>query len=102
MRKKTDKFYPQEKYQPRNQKEKLLAQSFLKLNSEQEVSNFLRDLLTIKEIEEFANRLEMARLLKQGMSYKRIAEKLKVSTTTVTRVSHWLFRGCGGYRKVLE
>jgi len=89
-------------YKPKNDKEKFLTKAFLKLKTEQEVSNFLRDLLTIKEIEEFANRLEMARLLKQGMSYKRIAEKLKVSTTTVTRVSHWLFRGCGGYEKVIE
>ena len=90
------------KYSPKNEKEKFLTKTFLKLKTEQEVSNFLRDLLTIKEIEEFANRLEMARLLKQGMSYKAIAEKLKVSTTTVTRVAHWLFRGCGGYEKILK
>ena len=64
--------------------------------------NFLRDILTIKELEEFANRLEMAKLLKAGMSYKAIAKKLKVSTTTVTRTAHWVFRGCGGYEKVIK
>ncbi|MBI5123179.1 helix-turn-helix domain-containing protein [Candidatus Roizmanbacteria bacterium] len=89
-------------YKPKNEKEKFLTKAFLKLKTEQEMANFLRDLLTIKEIEEFANRLEMARLLKQGMSYKAIAKKLKVSTTTVTRTAHWLFRGCGGYEKVLK
>lgn len=89
-------------YKPKNEKEKFLTKAFLKLKTEQEAANFLRDLLTIKEMEEFANRLEMARLLKQGMSYKAIAKKLKVSTTTVTRVAHWLFRGCGGYEKVLK
>lgn len=89
-------------YKPKNEKEKFLTKTFLKLKSEQEVANFLRDLLTIKEIEEFANRLEMAKLLKQGMSYKAISKKLKVSTTTVTRTAHWLFRGCGGYEKVLR
>ncbi|PIV10927.1 hypothetical protein COY13_04335 [Candidatus Roizmanbacteria bacterium CG_4_10_14_0_2_um_filter_36_35] len=89
-------------YKPKNEKEKFLVKTFLKLKTEQEVANFLRDLLTIKEIEEFANRLEMARLLKKGMSYKAIAKKLEVSTTTVTRVAHWLFRGCGGYEKVVE
>lgn len=89
-------------YKPKNDKEKFLAKAFLKLKTEQEVANFLRDLLTIKEIEEFANRLEMARLLKQGMSYKAIAKKLKVSTTTVTRTAHWLFHGCGGYEKVIK
>lgn len=89
-------------YKPKNEKEKALASAFLKLKTEQEVVNFLRDLLTIKEMEEFANRLEMARLLKQGLSYKMIAKKLKVSTTTVTRTAHWLFHGCGGYEKVLK
>lgn len=91
-----------EKYSPRNEKEKALAKAFLKLKNEQDAANFLRDLMTIKEIEEFANRLEMARLLKKGMSYKRIAQKMGVSTTTVTRTAHWLFRGCGGYIKVLK
>jgi TrpR-related protein YerC/YecD len=89
-------------YKPKDDKEKFLAKAFLKLKTEQEVANFLRDLLTIKEIEEFSNRLEMAKLLKKGMSYKSIAKKLKVSTTTVTRTAHWLFRGCGGYEKVLK
>lgn len=88
-------------YKPKNDREKFLTKAFLKLKAEQEMANFLRDLLTIKEIEEFANRLEMARLLKQGMSYKAIAKKMKVSTTTVTRVAFWLFNGSGGYRKVL-
>ncbi len=89
-------------YKPKNEREKFLARVFLKLKTEQDVANFLRDLLTIKELEEFANRLEMARLLKQGMSYKTIAKKLKVSTTTVTRTAHWLFHGCGGYEKVIK
>jgi len=91
-----------QEYKPKNLKEKTLAKAFLKLKNEQEVSNFLRDLLTIKELEEFANRLEMARLLKKGKSYKVIAKELKVSTTTVTRTAHWLFRGCGGYDKALK
>lgn len=91
-----------EGYIPRNQKEKALARAFLKLESERAVANFLRDLLTLPEIEEFANRLEMARLLKRGHSYQEVANKMKVSTTTVTRTAHWLFHGCGGYQKVLS
>lgn len=89
-------------YKPKNEKERFLAKAFLKLKNEQDVANFLRDLLTIKEMEEFTNRLEMARLLKQGLSYKAIAKKMKVSTTTVTRVAYWLLRGAGGYKKVLK
>lgn len=89
-------------YKPKNEREKNLSKAFLKLKSEQEIANFLRDLLTVKELEEFANRLEMARLLRKGMPYLKIAQKLGVSTTTVTRTAHWLKRGSGGYEKVLK
>lgn len=91
-----------EAYSPRNKKEKTLVSAFLKLKTEKEVANFLRDLLTLPEIEEFANRLEIARLLMKGLSYKKIAEQTGASTTTVTRVAHWLFKGCGGYWRVLK
>ena len=100
--KKLVNFKKAEFFQPRNQKEKNLVKAFLKLKTEKDIANFLRDLLTLAEIEEFANRLEVARLLTQGLSYQRIAEKTGVSTTTVTRVAHWLFRGCGGYKKALK
>ena len=89
-------------FKPRNDKEKSLTHAFLKLKTEQEVANFLRDILTQPEIEKFANRLEMARLLKRGLSYQKIAKETSSSTSTVTRVAHWLFNGCGGYWKVLE
>jgi len=74
----------------------------LKLKTEQEVANFLRDLLTPPEIEEFSNRLEIAKLLLTRKSYLKIAKETGTSTTTVTRVAQWLFRGCGGYWKVLH
>lgn len=89
-------------FQPRNSKEKKLISAFCKLKSEEEMSNFLRDLLTISEIEEFANRLEIVRLLHEKKSYLEIAKITNTSTTTVTRVAHWLYRGCGGYKKVVE
>lgn len=96
------KFNKTELYSLRNQKEKFLAKAFLTLKTEKEVAHFLRDLLTLPEIEEFANRLEIARLLLQGLSYQKIARTTGVSTTTVTRVAHWLYKGCGGYQKVLQ
>ncbi len=91
-----------ESYRPRNNKEKALIEVILKLKSKGDVANFFRDILTLAEIEEFANRLEIARLLLRGESYQKIAKEIGVSTTTVTRVAHWLFRGCGGYWKVLK
>ncbi len=102
MKKQKVIFTLSENYSPRNDREIRFCESFLKLESGEEAASFLRDLLTPAEIEEFANRLEIARLLMEGESYLKIAKAVGVSTTTVSRVAHWLFRGCGGYWKILS
>ena len=90
-------------YKSDSKLEKNLFKAFTLLKTEQQVANFLRDLLTQAELEEFSNRLEIAGLLlKRDLSYLEIAKKVGTSTTTVTRVAQWLFRGCGGYMSVLE
>lgn len=91
------------KYTPEDKLQKQLAESFLKLSDSQDVLNYLRDLMTPAEIREFSKRLEIARLLAKGKySYLEIAERLGVSTTTVTRVAQWLNNGCHGYKMVLK
>ncbi len=79
-----------------------LYSAILALKTPQEVARFLRDLLTEPEIAEFTNRFQIAKSLwlKEG-SYIAIAKKHGVSTTTVTRVAQWLYRGKGGYQLVL-
>ena len=79
-----------------------LYQAILKLKTPTEVAAFWRDLLTLKEIKTFAKRWQMAKLLYQGFPYAKIAKKLKVSTTTVTRTAFWLKHGRGGYWLVLS
>ena len=66
------------------------------LRTPREAQDFFRDLLTIAELEEFANRWQMVKLLLQGKPYLEIAEKLATSTTTVARVAKWLYSGTGG------
>ena len=80
-----------------------LYTAFLKLKTKTEVAHFLRDLLTLPEIREFTKRFQIAKALylNQG-SYQTIARKLGVSTTTVTRVAHWLHHGKGGYQLILK
>lgn len=79
-----------------------LYQAILKLKTPAEVAAFWRDLLTLKEIQTFDKRWQMAKLLHQGMSYAAISKKLKVSTTTVTRTAFWLKHGKGGYQLILK
>jgi TrpR-related protein YerC/YecD len=49
-----------------------------------------------------AHRWQVARLLDRGLPYLEIAELTGASTTTVTRVAHWLKHGEGGYKLALE
>ena len=85
-----------------DKKTKELFEAILKLKNKEEAIKFFRDLLTIAEIKEFSNRFQAAKLLNQGSSYLKVAEKLKMSTTTVSRVAHWLFRGRSGYKLILK
>ena len=79
---------------------KELFEAILTLKNKDEAVAFFRDLLTIAELEEFANRWQMVKLLVAGKSYVEIAKKLHTSTTTVTRVAQWLNHGMGGYKLV--
>ena len=82
---------------------KQLYTAILKLKSLPEAEKFFRDLLTLPEIDEFSKRWQIATALwhRQG-SYETIAKKIKVSTTTVTRVAHWLHHGRCGFRLILD
>lgn len=101
-RKSTHTFKQRERYSPRTAHEKGLIKALAQLKTEKDAAAFIRDLMTPQEIDEFAHRLEIARLLYDGHSYVEIAETIGVSTTTVTRVAHWLYSGCGGYWKFLN
>lgn len=79
-----------------------LYDAFLALKTRDEAAAFLRDLCTIQEINALSERLAVARRLLKNESYRDIADDTGASTTTVTRVSHWLHHGRGGYRTVLE
>ncbi|SRR4030042_6127041 len=95
MKKPTETLAP---YPSREAKE--LFSAILKLKTPEEAANFFRDLLTIAEIKEFANRWQMVKMLVEGNPYIKIAQKLNVSTTTVTRVAQWLYDGMGGYQLI--
>lgn len=63
---------------------------------------FLRDLCTTNEIDALGQRLQVARLVDEGVPYQEISRRTGASTTTITRVAHWLHYGEGGYRAVLR
>jgi TrpR-related protein YerC/YecD len=79
-----------------------LFEAISSLESPQEVEIFCRDLCTLAELEAMAHRWQVVRLLEQGLPYVEIAQRTGASTTTVTRVAHWLRHGEGGYRLALD
>lgn len=77
-------------------------ESILILKNADQAKRFLRDLMTEGEIEEFANRLETARLLLKNVQYGAITESTGLSSATIARISKWLNGSLGGYRLVLS
>ena len=81
--------------------DELLA-AFLSLRDAEEAYALLVDLCTVREIQEMAQRLEVAKLLRAGEHYSAIQEATGASATTISRVSKALNYGADGYQRVLE
>jgi len=79
-----------------------LCETIASLRSPEEAGRFLRDLCTLSELEAMAHRWQVAQLLEQGLPYLEISRRTHASTTTVTRVAHWLRYGEDGYRLALN
>ena len=79
-----------------------LFEAILELEDAEEVERFLRDLCTLGELQAMAHRWEVVKLVERGLPYQEISSQTGASTTTVTRVAHWLRYGEGGYRLALE
>jgi len=86
----------------RTKETKKLFNAILRLKNEAETAKFFRDLCTLEELSEMSKRWLAVQMLANGRSYRQIAEKTGLSTTTVTRIAHWLNHGEGGYRLVLK
>lgn len=78
-----------------------LCQAIVACESVDECRRFLTDLCTPGELTALADRWQVARLIEDGIPYRRIYEKTGVSTATVTRVARALSYGEGGYRAAL-
>lgn len=72
---------------------KKLAKVFLSHQSLEEMADFLKGVLTPKEITELNTRLEIIKMLKKGIPQHTIAQKLKVGVATVTRGSKEIQQG---------
>ena len=78
-----------------------LCKALLSLKTKEECYAFLEDICTIKEIQDISQRLDVAQMLSQGISYTTICKETGASTATISRVSRSYEYGAGGYKTVI-
>jgi TrpR-related protein YerC/YecD len=79
-----------------------LLDAVVRLKDRDEAARFLRDLCTLNELRDMAQRWAVARLLDDGMHYAQISRETGASTATITRIASWLNHGEGDYREALD
>lgn len=81
---------------------KTLCEALAGITDPKSIFNLLTDVCTIREIQDLAQRLLVAKLLDQGVTYSIISKQTGASATTIARVSKELKYGSGGYRIALD
>ena len=105
-------------FEPRvkNGQTDLLMKALLSLESTDEAYRFFEDLCTIAEIKSMAQRIEVAKMLREHATYQEIARQTgassatisdilaetSASSATISRVNRALLYGANGYTAVLD
>lgn len=79
-----------------------LCRAIMCLDDLDECYQFFEDICTVSELKAMAQRLEVARMLREGHTYDEVVDRTGASTATISRVKRCLNYGADGYRIVLE
>lgn len=79
-----------------------LFNAILALEDLEECYRFFDDLATVNEIQSLAQRLEVARMLREGKTYHTIESETGASTATISRVKRCLNYGNDAYEMALD
>lgn len=79
-----------------------LIAALLRIEEPDEAARFLRDLCTLGELRDLAQRWSVVRRLDAGEHYAQISRETGASTATITRIASWLNHGEGGYQAALK
>lgn len=79
-----------------------LFRGILSLQNLDECYRFFEDVCTIHELQSMAQRLDVAKLLRDHVTYQDICERTGASTATISRVGRALNYGADGYKIVLD
>lgn len=79
-----------------------LVELLLKIEDKQLMDAFLSSVLTPAEYEDIVSRLQLVKLLAQGVPQREISQKLGVSIAKVTRGSRELQEKNNGFSKIFD
>ncbi|WP_427340233.1 YerC/YecD family TrpR-related protein [Caloranaerobacter sp. DY30410] len=79
-----------------------LFEAILELRNLEECYRFFEDICTIKEIKSLAQRLQVAKLLRENKTYIEIENETGASTATISRINRALNYGAEGYNLILD
>jgi TrpR-related protein YerC/YecD len=79
-----------------------LVKGLLKLETEEECYAFLEDVCTIKELQDMAQRFDVALKLSDGFNYNQVSKETGASSATISRVNKCLMYGNNGYNTVIK
>lgn len=81
---------------------KVLSDAILALSTSDECEKFLTDLCTVREISSMAQRITVAKLLRDKKTFTEIEEATGMSSATIARINKCLQYGADGYSLVLD
>lgn len=79
-----------------------LFDAILSLQTKEECYDFFEDLCTVKELQSMAQRMEVAKMLRQKKTYAEIAEKTGASTVTISRVNRIIQFGTQSINDIMD
>lgn len=79
-----------------------LYDAILQLKNREECYAFFEDICTISELQALSQRLQVAKLLREKITYQEISKRTGASTATISRVNRCVVYGTGGYDLALE
>lgn len=79
-----------------------LFEALLTLRDVEECYRFFSDLCTYGEVQAMSQRLEVAKKLREGMTFSKVSAETGVSSATIARVNKELHYGAGGYQMIFD
>ncbi len=79
-----------------------LFEAVMLLEDLDECYRFFEDICTVAELKSLAQRLEVAKMIRENKTYGEISSRTGASTATISRVKRALNYGADGYKLVFD